>query len=372
MKILFYIGGLGKGGAERVISNLSNYLIKENEITIMTDFNRKSKYALNEKINIVALDKDDTIQKLKIINNFKRLKKISRVIESIKPDVIISFLPLPSYRVLLLKRKIKTPIIVSVRNDPNAEYNNFIKKIIMKLLYRRANGFVFQTKEAQKFFSKKIQKKSVVIPNPIKNEFIERKIYEGERENIIVSVGRLEEQKNFELLIHAFYDISKDIEDYKLIIYGEGSLRHDLEKKINGLNMHNRIFLPGNVDNVAEKIEKAKLFVMTSDYEGMPNALMEAMALGIVCISTNCPCGGPRFLINDKENGFLFELNDKEHLKELMKEVLLNKEDNLFQISEKAKKRMQDFKEEKISKLWIDFIENVINKKNTKEDKDIE
>ena len=134
MKILFYIGGLGKGGAERVISNLPNYLIKENEITIMTDFNRKSKYALNEKINIVALDKDDTIQKLKIINNFKRLKKISRVIESIKPDVIISFLPLPSYRVLLLKRKIKTPIIVSVRNDPNAEYNNFIKKIIMKLL----------------------------------------------------------------------------------------------------------------------------------------------------------------------------------------------------------------------------------------------
>lgn len=358
MKILFCIGNLSKGGAERVASNLCNYLIEENKVTIVTTIGKKSEYILDKKIKIKCLE-DENINNNFILKNIKRIKALQKIIKEENPDIIISFLPEPSYRILFLKifnNKLK--VIVSVRNDPKIEYKSAISKLAMRILYPIANGFVFQTQEAQEYFNKKIQRKSVIIPNPIKEEFICRP-YTGKREKIIVTVGRLEKQKNHKMLIEAFSKLPEELNEYKLIIYGEGSLRPELEKQIKELNLLDRVFLPGQVDDIKNKIYKASLFVLSSNYEGMPNALMEAMALGIPCVATDCPCGGPRFLIKNKENGYLIAINDTENLYKKMKEVL---ETDQTVISKNASKITIGLNPKKINENWREYIEKIYTK----------
>lgn len=361
MKILFCIGNLSKGGAERVASNLCNYLIKENEVTIITTIGEKSEYILDEKIKIKCLENEDTDKNF-IIKNIERIRKLQKIVKTEKPDIIISFLPEPSYRILFFKifnRKLK--IIVSVRNDPKIEYKSKINRLVMKMLYPLANGFVFQTEEAKEYFSKKIQYKSIIIPNPIKEEFI-CEAYTGKREKIIVAVGRLEEQKNHKMLIEAFSKLPEEFKEYKLIIYGEGSLRNKLEEQINELKLNDRVLLPGQINNIKEKIYKASLFVLSSNYEGMPNALMEAMALGIPCISTDCPCGGPKFLIKNKENGYLIDTNDTENLYKMMEEILKTDQ---TRISQNANKITIKLNPKNINKKWKEYIKEIKESTNS-------
>lgn len=289
MKILFTTGCMNEGGAERVVANLANAFAKDNEVSIVITINDTSKYELNSDILFYSLD-EDKVPKNIVLKNVKRMKKFKKIIKCFKPDIIVSFLPEPSYRALLLSFFNKIPVIVSVRNDPKVEYKSLKDKILMRLLYPLASGFVFQTKEAQEYFGSKIQSKSIVIPNPVDKRFLEKNC-EGQRSNTIVTVGRLEEQKNHELLINAFSKITNEIPEYKLIIYGEGSLRERLEQQIKNLKLEEKVLLPGVEKNIEEKIYNARLFVLSSNYEGMPNALMEAMALGIPSISTDCPCG---------------------------------------------------------------------------------
>lgn len=357
MRILFTLGTLNKGGAERVVANISNYLAKRNnEIHIVTTLKEKSFYKLNEKINLYGLD--NRIKYNFIMKNIKRLKKLKKILEEVNPDVIISFLPEPSYRILFLKMfNHKLKVIVSVRNDPKMEYTSIINRAVMKILYPLAEGFVFQTKEAQEYFDKKIQKKSVIIPNPINEEFI-CEPYNGKREKKIVTVGRLEEQKNHKMLIKAFSKLPEGLSEYKLIIYGEGSLRPELEKQIKELNLLGRVFLPGQVDDVKNRIYKAGLFVLSSNYEGMPNALMEAMALGVPCASTDCPCGGPRFLIKNEYNGLLYNVNNELELKLAINKII-GDEELSKKISKNAQKRMLDLSPAKINEHWEEYIVSI-------------
>ena len=356
MKIIFCLGSMSKGGAERVVANLCNYLIEENEVTIVTTKGKKSEYNLDERIKINCLENEEA-KKNFILKNIERIKKLQKIVKNENPDIIISFLPEPSYRILFLKifnHKLK--VIVSVRNDPKVEYKSKINRLVMKMLYPLADGFVFQTQEAKEYFSKRIQRKSVIIPNPINEEFI-CEPYTGEREKTIVTVGRLEEQKNHKMLIDAFSKLPKEFNEYKLIIYGEGSLRHKLEQQINNLGLENRVILAGQVDDIKKEIYKAGVFVLSSNYEGMPNSLMEAMALGIPCISTDCPCGGPRFLIKDGYNGYLVPINDTYSLYKTMQNVL-GKEQT--EISKRANKIIVNLNPNKINKDWHEYVNKII------------
>lgn len=364
MKILFNLGTLRKGGAERVVANLSNYLAENNnDVSIVISVEKQSYYKLNDNVKLYGLDKKKASNNF-LIKNISRLKRLNHIVRAIKPDIIISFLPEPSYRVLALKlfnRKLK--VIVSVRNDPKIEYKTKINRIVMKILYPLADGFVFQTKEAKEYFSKNIQQKSVIIPNPIDKKIIQRKVYTGKKEKKIVAVGRLVEQKNHELLINAFNIVKDQIPEYNLIIYGEGSLREKLQEQIERLNLKKRVFLPGNVDNIADKIENASLFVLSSNYEGMPNALMEAMALGLICISTDCPCGGPRFLIENNVNGYLINVGKEKELANKIKEIIVDtKQEKLEEVSNNARKKMLQMSEEKIGEIWFKYICSVTKK----------
>lgn len=363
MNIGIFIGGLTNGGAERVVCNLSNYLCKKHNVTIITMSSIESRYILDKKVNHKPLESRSESGNF-IIKNIKRLVELNRIIKRKENDIYITFLPITSFIMLFFRKKIKVPIIVSVRNDPKVEYGKRIYNFLMRVLYPLADGYIFQTNEAKEYFNGIIKNSCEVIPNPINEQFI-TKPYLGERKKSIVSVGRLSEQKNHLLLIEAFSRISDKYSEYKLIIYGEGILRKILEDKIKELKLENRIHLPGNVKNIKEKIYDSSLFVLSSDYEGMPNALMEAMALGIPVISTDCQGGGARFLIDNQKNGILTPIKDVQAMSDAIDKVLSNKE--LSQkIGIEGRNIVNILNPNDIYKRWEEYIDKIYRNKGMK------
>src|SRR5699024_245151 len=189
------------------------------------------------------------------------------------------------------------------------------------IFFRFIDGFVFQTEGAKSYFSKTIQNKGIVINNPVFIKYNDFNLPD-KRRKVIVNVGRLHTQKNQTLLINAFKNISNYFPEYKLEIYGEGPLEYKLENQIKALDLTDKVTLKGTTNDLFAEIVDASLFVLSSDYEGMPNALMEAMALGLPCISTNCRPGGASELINDGKNGKITPIGSTEHLSHAMIDVL--------------------------------------------------
>ncbi|MBR3138437.1 glycosyltransferase family 4 protein [Candidatus Saccharibacteria bacterium] len=361
MRIVFNLGVFRRGGAERVITNLSNGLADDNEVYIMITGIVDDPYVVNDKVKMLDLDEGGYLCN-PIVRNARRIRKMKKMLLAIQPDVVVSFLPSPSYRVLFLKKKINCKVIVSDRNDPRHEYKSLINRILCKWLYKRADGFVFQTNEQKNFFSKAIQEHSVVIPNPLKSEFLNSAVDERKK-NTIISVGRFHKQKNQRLLIDAFYEISLKYKNYKLKIFGHGPLEKELSDYIKRLGMVDKIMIHKPVEDIKKELSESRIFVMTSDYEGMPNALMEAMACGLPCISTDCPCGGPRELIKDGVNGILFGVGDKNQLIAKL-EVLIEDDGLRKKLGREAKKICDKMNPEEICKRWKKYITEIVNGKN--------
>ena len=363
MKILFNTMGLGKGGAERVISLLANSFVDYNEIVIVTNIKSNVEYEFNKKIRIVQLVNNDSriLRKIRRISIYMVLK-LRKIILNYNPDIIISFLPEPSFRVLALKKhskKIKNiPVIVSVRNDPNTEYNNKVFYFIMKRLYPHADQLILQTNDSKKYFEDNIKQTGIVIQNPVSDIFLTER-YDGEREKKIVAVGRLEPQKNYKNLIEAFEIVNKKYNDYILEIYGEGFLKEELQKYIEYKKLNDKVLLKGKVDDVKKVIYKATAFVMSSDYEGMPNSLLEAACLGVPCVSTDCPCGGPREILDNGNSGCLVPVNNPKKLADgIIK--LINDIEYANKISDNAKNNSSMYSKEEIIKKWKEIINKTI------------
>ena len=179
---------------------------------------------------------------------------------------------------------------------------------------------------------------------------------------MIVSAGRLAPQKNQKMLITAFSKIANQYPDYNLTIYGEGALRQFLEQQISDLGLQERVFLPGNITDLHTQIKTSAFFVMSSDFEGMPNALIEAMALGLPCISTDCPCGGPKTLIREKENGLLIEVGDSDALADAMA-TLIENQSLAFEMGQNAVAIRDRLSMEMIGKEWVAYFTDVFQSK---------
>lgn len=361
-----------KGGAERVIATLSNELARNNDVVIVSLIkNRKDQYPLSKTIKRISIDKryyeDRTKISKKIAKlSLRRLISFREILEAEKPDVVVSFLPEPTLRLMLVKRYSKIlrniPVIVSIRNDPKKEYANSLIKNAVKNLYKNADAIVFQTEEARLFFQKIIKtKQQAIIKNPISDNFFIKPKKDNERKNTIISVGRLEQQKNHELLIKAFSSI-KDKRQFKLEIYGEGSLKTRLQELINDLHLNDCVQLKGQTDSIQSYLNSSKIFVLSSNYEGMPNALMEAMALGLPCIATDCPCGGPRELIKSGENGILVPLKKPEKMRQAIEE-LMNEPEKRAILGKNALYVRKAFDPEKIVSEWGEIINRVLKER---------
>ena len=222
-------------------------------------------------------------------------------------------------------------------------------------MFEQADGIVFQTPEAKACFSEKIQNKSVIIPNMV-NEIFYSTAKKANRKNV-VTAGRLSSGKNHKLLIEAFAKIKGNGAD-DLVIYGEGELRSALEEMVRQRGLDGRVFLPGAVTDVAGMLSAAKLFVLSSDYEGMPNALMEAMAMGLPCISTDCPCGGPHMLIEDGKDGLLVPVNDAEALAQAI-QTLLQDEALADGLGANAQTKLKKCDPATIAGKWLEYIKQI-------------
>lgn len=357
MKIMFYINTLNTGGAERVLANLANDFAKKNhEVIFITSFSTKCEYSLCANIKRINLDKHNNIGRIR--KNLERIRSLRYNIKFERPDVVVSFMAEANFRTVLATIGLDTKSVISVRNDPDREYPGLLGRIIGKFLLPFANGCVFQTEDAKKWFPRRLQKKSTIIYNAVKEDFFrtERKPIK----NLIITCGRLEKQKNHENLIKAFGELSKEIEDATLYIYGEGKERRNLEELIVRIGMESKIILKGVTENVPAALSEADLFVLSSDYEGMPNALLEALAMGIPSISTDCPCGGPRMLIEDGRNGILIRVDSIEELKAAMLAILRdsNKKDEM---SRNAKNKANHFRPERVYNEWETYINKLIS-----------
>jgi len=308
----------GAGGAERQIVMLANELLKRgHSVTLIALAEYNNKFQLDSDVKLVNLAEktQDGI--------FSRFIKFKRAIKSIKPDLIINFWFQSSYFSVFLPKKYRGKIIYAERGDPgDSEYDGLLG-IIRKFAFKRINGFVFQSNGAKDYFNDKVKEKSVVIPNSVSIPYGKYSLPLN-REKRIVTMGRLHPQKNHKLLIDAFSKISDSFPEFTLEIYGDGELHDELLQQVNKLGLNDRVFLFPSTKDIFEKIRTASLFVLTSDYEGMPNALMEAMALGLPCISTDCRPGGAKDLIEDGKNGIIVPVRDVENLSLKMEYLLKN------------------------------------------------
>ena len=353
-KIFFYINAIHHGGAERVMVNLANCLKDRYECFLITSIRESWEYPLDEGVKRISLFEDDLPSSF-IKRNLSLTKKLRSLVLKEKPDVLISFMAEPNFRAILSKRNSSTKCIISIRNDPHKEYPNFIFRIAAKILYPFTDGVVFQTKDAKDYFSKKIQNKSRIIFNQVDEKFYNTPLL-SKREGIITT-GRLVDQKNHEMLIRAFSSVADSVTD-NLYIYGEGELKSHLEDVIRELHMEQRVFLMGSSKNVPEILSKANVFVLSSDFEGMPNSLLEAMAMGLPCISTDCPCGGPKSIIKNGENGLLTTVGCADELSEAIKSICCDT-DFKDKIAKNARLSANEFNSETVLNNWINYIENV-------------
>lgn len=355
--ILFYLSGLEQGGTERVVVNLAEYFLKEGyQVTLATTHQSENEYPISNGINRILTSPSHDFLSNSRVSNFKmRLKTLRTILKKEQPDVVVSFIGKNNIMAILASFALHIPVYVAVRGEPMAEYYSKMMRIAAKSLFVFAKGVIIQTKQVKEFFPKRIQKKCILLSNPLNPKFL----LENERieiENTIVTIGRCDENKNQKLLIDAFANIADKYQDTSLYLYGDGELRENLIEYVDKIGLSKQIFLPGKTDNTREKIKNARIFVLTSDTEGMPNALIEAMVSGLPVISTNCPCGGPATLIEDGKNGFLIPVGDKEALSQKLVCLLEDNELRSKMGSEAAKLR-ELLEPQKVCNEW----EKVLN-----------
>lgn len=344
-KVVFVSNRIYGGGAERVLTLVANYLSNHNFIVyILARKNSNSIYHIYPKIIIKYIETK---------SHLKFIYSIRKEIQKIKPDNVISFEYFYNLCTITACIGIKTNLIISERNDPSVVGSGILKDKLRNFLYRFCNTLVCQTEDALRYFPSYIQDHAVIILNPLKENLPKR--YLGVRAKRIVSFCRLNKQKNLPLLISAFSDIYKKHPEYILEIYGNGPEKDSLMQLIKGYGLASVINIQDAKDNIHELVVDARMFVLPSDYEGMSNSMLEAMAIGLPVICTDCPCGGARMIIKNMENGILIPVRDKDQLIEKM-ELLVNNDSLSDKLSENAEKLKDVLSISKIGSQWIKIL----------------
>ena len=363
-KIVFVIRGLGLGGAQKVLVFIANACSKQGyDVNIVSLSDEKNTLNINEEINIYTLGYDSfTVNKLnKFLSSLHKAKlifKLRKKIKKLNPSLIVAFMSDIVRIVVIAAKGLGIKIIGSERSNPLVYSSNQFKKY--SKAYRCCDSIVFQTKRAAQMFQNDIQEKSVVIANPCIPRGNEIKPYDGERRKVIISAGRLCKQKRFDVLIYAFIKVLDKYPEYKLEIFGEGPERDKLEEIIKNHNLQNSIILKGASKDVFRYAYDATAFVLSSDHEGIPNVLIEALSVGLPCISTDCEPGGPRLLLDEGRRGILVPIGDVEELSRAICSYIENP-DLIKRYSELAVEIRHEFNPELIERKWLSLINNVLS-----------
>ena len=359
-KIAFYIGSLTKGGAERVFVNLAEYFREEGYRVIMvTQYQKAEEYFLEEGIErFLSEIEAEEVSSSRVLNFFRRLNKLHLIWKEQKPDLVLSCIGKNNFMAVVTTIGTRTKPVVSVVGEAKEEYPTRVMRLLADILFSRAAGIILQTERSRSFFCNKVGEKAVILPNSLNPDFI-RPRYEGEREKRIVSVGRMDANKNHEMQLRAFAALQDKYPDYELVIYGDGELRSSIEEMARELDIADCVLLPGVVPDVAGRIERAALFLLTSYSEGVSNALIEALALGLPVIATDVPSGGTEELIEDGVNGLIIPAGDQKALERAMDKIL---GDSAYarKIGIEAAKIQGKLSPERVNALWKAYFDSII------------
>jgi glycosyltransferase involved in cell wall biosynthesis len=366
MKILLTISSLDSGGAERVLTQIANHQAEVRQhdvhILILRPKGIESFYPLSSKITVHYMGSfkspDPFLPKV-ILYKTKMLFKIRHTINMIAPDRLISFIELMNLVVLLatfnLKIKGKSfPIIVCERSDPFQFKIGFMLNHLRHLLYLFTHKIILQRDSVKSYFSKRIQRKCLTIPNAIPPFHLDNP---PPKENLILSIGRMDQGKDHITLLKAFASLAKDYPQWSLEIYGEGVLRPDLERYIQENNLDKQIHLPGTTQDVPHHLARANIFAFPTLYEGFSNALGEAMAAGLPVVASNC--AGNKALVDHNKTGLLFPIQDIEALSAALKS-LMDDPEKRTSLGQAAQGRMKDFHPDGIMAQWDALLQQTI------------
>lgn len=353
--MLFLIPTLGGGGSERVLSIIANTLCEENDIEILLlERPKKIAYEIDNRVKIkwpeiVTPHGNKLKTVLNYIKNIRLLKKyINGEISCSKPNVILSFLPKADMLAYLCKKG-NAAWMSSERNDPHSR-NNF-ERIFLNHIYKRTTLLVCQTNAVKDYYTNQGVKNTLVIRNPL-SKTLKSIGEEIEYDDFMVCVGRLDPQKNYIMLIRAFYELKKEMSiSTKLLILGEGPQRQEITQTIRQLELENDVILLGRKDNVGDYLYKAKFFVMSSNYEGMPNALIEAMSCGLPVVCTDFRTGAARELV-DKSNGYLVKVGDSAGMKSALKAMFRKETAELQNMRKSSKEKVESMRMDVVCEQW--------------------
>lgn len=345
---------LGNDGAERVLTNLTNeWLGQGHKVTVIQTGadNYGCSYALSNQAEIINIHAKSKIKPLRYLEEISELIKILRE----RPNaVVVSFIVSSIFVLAVSSFFVKNKIIVSERNNPKECPAGKLQQKLRDWSFCTADVCVFQTEDAKAMFPRVAQSKGVVIPNPI-NTSLPGMVEPDQRSKTILTACRLHPQKNLPMLIEAFEKLNREHPEYELVIYGQGKERDALEQLIRERGLEQKIWMPGFTSDIHDKMRTAAMFVSSSDYEGISNSMLEALAMGVPTVVTDCPVGGARLMIQNGVNGVLVPVGDAEAMYRGMKKVI---EDPEFaeRIAAEAYRVREQYPIEVVSKMWTDLM----------------
>ena len=357
-RLLIMTHNMQGGGCERVISILANrFSASGTEVLLCTEHDGPSAYGLTRGIERVALSGKAHMAGKDILPVYLALR---RLVRSRRPDAVLALPEKVNVWTVLFLLGTGVPVIVSERNDPARHPENRLKRALRRLVYPLCDGFIFQTEAQRAYFGKRIRARGTVLDNPFEAKDPPRR-REHPRPRILAA-GRLHAQKGFDLLIDAFHAAADRIPDWDLVIFGEGEERQRLEERVFRAGLAERVSLPGRTDDLAGELAASDVFVLSSRYEGMPNALIEAMCAGLACVAADCPCGGPSSIIEDGVNGVLVPAEDPSALTSALLRLCGNDalRERLGRAASELKGR---FDANTVTEKWREYLDEILAQK---------
>ncbi|MCH8571901.1 glycosyltransferase [Nesterenkonia sp. AY15] len=347
LKLLFVNASLTDGGSERAMSLVAQTLAtRGHDVTMALVREKESTYPIDPSVLIAQFRYR---ARGKIGKSLERVRQLRSAIKSRDYDYVVCYMWDLNITTLIASLGLRKRVIVSERAFPGTSTRSRLTRLLEDLSYRLAFRIVYQTRDAQAFCPPKLMSRSVVVPNMV--EAREADAYKGERHKRVVSIGRLGAQKNFPLLLRSFARFIETNPEWTLEIYGRGALENELRALADELGIRDSVVFAGYVDDIADRIRTAGMFVLSSDFEGISNAMSEAMALGLPVVCTDCPVGGASLLIDDRVSGLLVPVRDEDAMTAAMLDVgtdpVLAKT-----ISNGAQASVARFTPERVASIW--------------------
>ena len=351
MKITFVTSTLHSGGSERVMALLANsFCEKGYDVEIVCINKHLVFYPLLGDVKVYFAEDE-------VGNSYLRKTIwLRKHIKNEKPDVVIAFMLEVFCMTLFALIGVDVPVISSERIDPH--FFGKVKGFMRWVLLRRTTHLVVQTQQIKSFYSKSLQQRTTIIPNPVTDKVFD--IKPVPKKNRLIAVGRLAYQKNYPMMFKTFKQVLKEHPSYELVVFGDGPQKSEIEQFVLQEGLENKVLLKGKTDKILEELNCSKLFVMTSDYEGMSNAMLEALCIGLPVVTTDV--SGASDIIKDGENGYIIRRGHVDEFAEALCGLLSN-ESLMERMGARNRQKAKLFQREQIVNQWEKLVLKISNSK---------